>query len=294
MGNNALMLAVIWAVAVFLIVIALASIGYDKERLRTKNTKRNSNDWLFHDFYLKVYSALFGYSDPDEIAVKIGIKIEKYYKSCALVKTEPNTKKLIVFHIYGFGVLILSAVIAVIWNIVVIIPGMLIFIAFVYFEQHTLDKKAEAMRIEIANDLPRYLDLLQTELQVGLPIETAIQILSCRYDCLLSREFLAALNEMELGAGGWQQALEKVAQKYDVETLSNFVLDITTSYDKGVSISDAVSRKAKDIKATHLLNIKERAGKTTNTILIPIAVFQFCPLLAFLLIPALVQVIGGF
>lgn len=292
MNKDALMASVIIGTAIFMIVIAAAAVQYQKTVQSPRKGK--SDEWLFHDFYLKVYGAVFGMKDPDVIALKIGINIEKYYKSCRLTRTKPNTKHLIVNHLYGFAILFVSALFAVLWNFVALIAGAVLFICFVYIEQYELDKKADEMRNQVANELPRFLDLLQTELQVGLPIETAIYILCNRLDGLLSKEFLEALNEMELGASGWQQALENVASKYNVDTLSNFVMDVTTAYSKGVSVADSVSRKAKDIKTTHLLNIKERAGKATNTILIPIAIFQFVPLLAFLMIPAMVQVLNGF
>lgn len=291
MNKNAFIVAILIAFAVFVIIIAVASIQYQKAINMSRSSK--DNEWLFHDFYLKVYSAIFGYKDPDEVALMIGIKIEKYYISCKLTQTVPNTKRLVVHHIYGFIILLISALFAILWNFLALLIGITVFLYFVYSEQSRLDKKAEEMRFQVASELPRFLDLLQTELQIGLPIETAIYILCTRLDGLLSREFLEALNEMEMGTSGWQQALENVASKYNVDTLSNFVMDVTTAYSKGVSVSASVTRKAKDIKSTHLLNIKERAGKATNTILIPIAIFQFLPLLAFLMIPALVQVMEG-
>ncbi len=47
---------------------------------------------------------------------------------------------------------------------------------------------------------------MQSELIVGMPIENAIYIIAEKFDSLLSREFLEAMNEMELGISGWQQA----------------------------------------------------------------------------------------
>lgn len=292
MKNNALVMAILFGISLFLFIVVLASFRYDRENKRKKRI--NPNDWLFSEFYLKVYSAFFGIQDPDEVAIKIGINIEKYYQSCRLVRVEPNTKKLIINHIYAFGILIFSLFMSLIWSFLAFPTGGAVAIYLVYFEQNKLNKKAEEMRIQISNELPRFLDLLETELQIGIPVENALSILCMKFDSLISKEFMEALNSMKLGVGGWQKALEDVATKYEVETLSNFVLDITTSYNKGVSVADAVSRKARDIKDTHLLNIKERAGKTTNTCLIPIAIFQFLPMLAYILMPVMKQVSIGF
>lgn len=293
MKMNAFIISIIIGTAVFLLIIAAASLQYDKLNAHTRFGRLNPDDWLFHDFYLKVYGALFGNRDQDEIAVKLGINIEKYYKNCDIIKEQPNTKKLIANYIYGIIILVFTVFICIFWNFTIAPIGVIAFAVLVYYEQYRAEKKAEEMKIQIENELPRFLDLLSSELQIGLPVENAIYILCSRFDSLLSREFLETLHEMELSSSGWTQALEKVASKYDIEMLNDFVLDITVSYRKGVSVADSVARKASDIKEKYLLNVKERAGKSQNTILIPIAFFQFLPIMAFLLIPVFLSISTG-
>lgn len=293
MQNPALLISILTGAAIFFLIIFIAAWQYGKTIKKMRYGKADPNDWLFHHFNLKVYSALFGNRDADEVAVKLGIDIEKYYASCALTKTAPEVKKLVVHQVYGIAIFILSIPLSLFVSLYFCIIGAALFFFLVFYEQQKLNKKADAMRIQIANELPRFLDLLQTELQVGLSIENAIYILCERFHCLLSREFLEALNEMKLGIGGWQQALEQVAAKYNVETLSDFVLDVSTSYTKGVSITESVMRKNREVKETHLLNIKERAGKATNTMLIPITIFQLLPMIGFLMLPTLSQILSA-
>lgn len=118
-----------------------------------------------------------------------------------------------------------------------------------------------------------------------MPIENAMLIICEKFPSRISSEFLRAVNEMQMGASGWQKAMENVAERYDEELLSDFVLNVSTSYSKGISIADTVSRKANDIQDTNLLKAKERAGKVTNTILLPMALFQLMPMIVFLIIP---------
>ena len=228
------------------------------------------------------------------MAIKLGINIEKYYKNCQLTRTRPNAKRLIVNTIYGFAAFLVSILLSLLVSPVFAALGVFLFFYLVFFEQQRLNSKAEEMKEQVTAELPRFLDILQTELIVGLPIETSIYIICEKFDSLISREFLEALNEMELGISGWQQALEKVAAKYDIETLSDFVLDVSTSYMKGVSITDSVVRKTKEVKETHLLNIEERAGKATNTMLIPMAIFQFIPLIVLIMFPTMIQIFNAF
>lgn len=293
MLNNALFVAVMIGAALFFAILLIAAIQYNRTSRRMRSGRMNPQDWLLHNFSYKLYGAIFGRKDSDEIAQIIGINIERYYKSCEVTKTKPDTVRLVMNHVYAFILLIVCCAFSFLFHILFLAIGAALFLYLVYYEQKRLDSIADGMRTQVANELPRFLDLLQTELQVGMPIETAIDILSRRFKSLLSSELQSAMVEMELGVSDWQKALERVASKYDVETLSEFVMDTSTAYQKGVDIADAVKRKAKDIKQKHLLNVKEKAGKTTNTILVPMVIFQFIPMIAFILLPALIQVSNG-
>lgn len=294
MQKQALFISLCMGTAILIFIIFLTAMQYSKSNKHSVYGKNNPDDWLFHNFYLKVYSAFFGIKEPEDEAIKLGINIEKYYKNCQLTRTRPNAKRLIVNTIYGFAAFLVSILLSLLVSPVFAALGVFLFFYLVFFEQQRLNSKAEEMKEQVAAELPRFLDILQTELIVGLPIETSIYIICEKFDSLISREFLEALNEMELGISGWQQALEKVAAKYDIETLSDFVLDVSTSYMKGVSITDSVVRKTKEVKETHLLNIKERAGKTTNTMLIPMAIFQFIPLIVLIMFPTMIQIFNAF
>lgn len=294
MQKQALFISLCMGAAILIFIIFLTAMQYSKSNKHSVYGKNNPDDWLFHNFYLKVYSAFFGIKEPEDVSIKLGINIEKYYKNCQLTRTRPNAKRLIVNTIYGFAAFLVSILLSLLVSPVFAALGVFLFFYLVFFEQQRLNSKAEEMKEQVAAELPRFLDILQTELIVGLPIETSIYIICEKFDSLISREFLEALNEMELGISGWQQALEKVAAKYDIETLSDFVLDVSTSYMKGVSITDSVVRKTKEVKETHLLNIKERAGKTTNTMLIPMAIFQFIPLIVLIMFPTMIQIFNAF
>lgn len=294
MQKQALFISLCMGAAILIFIIFLTAMQYSKSNKHSVYGKNNPDDWLFHNFYLKVYSAFFGIKEPEDVAIELGINIEKYYKNCQLTRTRPNAKRLIVNTIYGFAAFLVSILLSLLVSPVFAALGVFLFFYLVFFEQQRLNSKAEEMKEQVTAELPRFLDILQTELIVGLPIETSIYIICEKFDSLISREFLEALNEMELGISGWQQALEKVAAKYDIETLSDFVLDVSTSYMKGVSITDSVVRKTKEVKETHLLNIEERAGKATNTMLIPMAIFQFIPLIVLIMFPTMIQIFNAF
>ena len=106
---------------------------------------------------------------------------------------------------------------------------------------------------------------------------------------LLSEEFLASIADTQMGASNWQEALEKLSEKYAIDSLSDFVLDLINTFNKGASILDSVERQSKDIKKNNLLTMKENASKLSNTILIPILIFKIFPVLALIIIPIIQQ-----
>ena len=81
-----------------------------------------------------------------------------------------------------------------------------------------------------------------------------------------------------------------MAEKYELDMLTDFVMDVTTAFNKGVSIADTVRTRVKDTKDKRLYMVKERAAKAENEILIPIAILQFIPLLVYILLPTLMSV----
>ena len=276
MEFDALSISILLGIAIFLFIIFISAIFYNLEHKGTRYASEHPDDWLFHDFDSKMYSAIYGYEKPDTVANKFGIKTEKYYQSCSLVRKQPDMKRMVMRYTYA----------------IILLCGILGFFILVGYEQMTLNAKAESMKAQIADELPRFLDLLQAELQIGMPIENAMLVICEKFPSLISTEFLRALSESQMGASGWQQAMEDVAARYDEETLSDFVLNVSTSYTKGVSIAATVSKKAKDIRETHVLAVKERAGKVTNTILLPMAIFQLMPMIVFLIIPILSELTG--
>lgn len=290
MQNESIFIAIVIGLTIFLSIIMISVLVYESSQKNTRYMRENPSEWLFHNFSKKLYEALYGEKDPTEVAIKLGIKIEDYYKNCELIKTQPDAIKIIIHYIYGVVILIISPFAGLFFNPLFILVGFMLFYILSYYETEHIKSKANDMRSQVKNELPKFLDLLSTELEVGLSVDNAIRILSEKYDSLLSREFLESLNDVELGASGWQTALEKVAQKYSIDTLSDFVLDITIAFNKGVSVAQSVAQLTKDIKKKHLLDVKEQAGKTENTILIPIALLQFIPMLIFLLLPTLMSV----
>lgn len=282
-ASDPIIISVLFAITIATVSIFAIAIAYQKSSDAVV-IRGGEKAGLFDDFYLKIYSAFFDEQDPDDVAMKLGIKIENYYKTCKTTKINPNAKKLIVHKLEAVILLLVGAGLGIFIHMIFAVICITIALYLSKVETSIITNKAKALRTEIAEDVPRFMDLLKTEVE-ALPIETAIYALCEKMDCLLTRELNVALNEMEFGANNWIGALEKIAEKYDVDTLNSLVLDISTAYNKGVSVAGAIKRKAEEIRESSLLKYEEQASSMTSKILVPIMAFQLLPLLMFLVIP---------
>ena len=156
-----------------------------------------------------------------------------------------------------------------------------------------VSQAAKEKRKQRENELPRFLDLLQTALYINMPIDEAISI-TAKYlkGALIADELLSSMAETQMGANSWQDSLRSIAARYEVDTFSDFVLYLITGYEKGLSIYDVVNRQAKEVRQYALVSAEENANKDSSSILVPIAIFKLLPLLFIVGYPFVIQLAG--
>lgn len=278
-------IAISTGISVFL--FALAALGGAARQMG----RHTDGEWLFSRFFEKIYDAFFSKDDPKQIAAKLGASVDKYMRNCRIIQREPNWKKetgMRMIGIFCFCVSMLAAII--VRNIAVAVLGIIPLLFLGPYQEQQVTKEAKVKRQLMANDLPRFIDLFSTAIEIGIPVETSIKTTAQNIPCVVSEELLLIMAETELGAKSWQQALEEVALKYDVSVFSDFVLALVAAYEKGIPIAEIVTRKSSEIKQSNLLEAKERAAKLSNTVLLPVLVFKILPLLAIMLIPIMQQI----
>lgn len=281
-----------WVLALAMISLIAIGKNYAKQEADKKLKKETGykEEPLYKDLDVKIYDA-FIHKKPEIVARKIGINAEEYYKNCELIRKPANLKGLIAkIGLSAMTVLWFTVVGLITKNWYVSIAGILIGLFLIVYLVKRPEEQAADVRAQIVAEMPRFLDMLQTALYINMPVEEAISITAKHLKgTLLADEFAKTVAEIQLGAFGWQTALENMSHKYEVDIFSDFVLDIVTAYDKGIPIYDVVARKNKEIKQTNLLTLKENASKLNSTIVIPIAIFKLLPLIVILCIPIIYQ-----
>lgn len=280
-----MIIALSCGVSVFLSVIAVFTV------LHAKNPKNKRNVWLFDDWCVKVYIALFGEKPPEYIAKKVGVDVSKYTHNCVLLGISEDIKPIVIYRIIGLILLFVGMICGFVFrSIYIMFVFLLISALLIYYPMKNTTSKLNKKREQMRQELPRFLDMLHTALIVGLPAETAIKKTATHLSgTILGQEFLKSLVSSQVGALSWQKALEDLAKNYEIDSLSDFVLDLVTSYNNGTSIVESVTRKSADIKHSNLLHAKEKAGKMTNIILFPVLLLKILPLVVMLAIPIISQ-----
>lgn len=273
--------AIVVGVAVFTAVIAFFTY-----RFFTHNKKET---WLFANWQENIYDSLIK-QKPIDFSKSVYINAEEYINNCNIVKRKPNLKKVIINKIVGIflvsiGVSLFALTLNV-WPLIILFLSIPLLLGDTYKAKNEVKRRKQKLEYE----LPRFLDLFYTALSINLSVEDAI-IVTCQNmkNSVLSEEFLASIADTQMGASNWQEALEKLSEKYAIDSLSDFVLDLINTFNKGASILASVERQSKDIKKNNLLTMKENASKLSNTILIPILIFKIFPVLALIIIPIIQQ-----
>ena len=271
------------AIGLFCIVFLIVS-----ERGRRTTLQ---GQWLFDNFFENLTDSFFKEEDLNKVARKLSVATDKYFFNCAITRQKAQIKKVIGTRIFAIAIVVLSVAIGFLmqsWGVVIIgaIAALLLFVYLPMKADIDAKKRKEAIRM----DLPRFMDLLKTALQIGLPVDQAIEITARHIDCMLSDEMLAALTEAKMGTQSWQLALQKLAQQYEIDDLSDFILDIIVAFDKGISIFDVVSKKAASMKQSRLLGAKEKAARLTSIIVLPMFAFKIVPLLLIMMLPLVLAI----
>lgn len=279
-------ISALYGISAFLFII-----GYGAAPRYSALNKREAEDWIFADGMTKLYELIFGDTDPVRVSKIFGLEYDKYMVDCSVIGRTPNMKREAMARVIGVFSFIFGILLSLLMmSLIPLVVGSFLYILLAARVPRSTHSKAEAKKQNINMELSRFVDLFLSALEIDFPVEIAIMQTADALPCILSDELKTAMAETQVGAKNWQQALEEIARKYEIDLLSDFVLDIITAYNKGVSVTEAVARKSYEIKQSSLLSAKEKTAKMTNLILAPLVIFKILPLIVVMLVPIIVEI----
>lgn len=276
---SASIIAIIVGLCVFIaiVTISLTVITSNKRLLKKGSTGDKQRD---------LYEEYIG-TDIIGTLKKVGVDPTEYIGYCKIINVVPNYYTLVFARILGLLALAFATALVVTGNTYVGLVALIIAALVMNAPKKSAKKKAIERKRKFNDEIPRFLDMLDSALTANLPIQNAMEYTVKYLDGVLAEEMSFALAETAMGAKNWNEALFDVANKYENPNFSDFALDVSTAYSKGISVLESVRRKSAQIKDSNLLLAKENATAISNKVLVPTMIFKMIPLIAGFLLPVI-------
>lgn len=300
-SNHFHMALVIFIVVLIIGVIFSNVLNKRKSNKHIRRIERHrsfSEDSVFEEFkeknkysdYFNKYVQPYIRKNPNkfyDLLKKIGISLEVIQRQLLRADVKNVTPEEIgVMKIIGlFGAIFVLVTTFLFLGIYSLLISLSILVFFYVMPTARIERIYKKRKEIMKDTLPMYLRLLADATSAGLTIEEAIRKINKKTPGLLSEEFLKVENEAKY-SNDWGQALENMAFKNDVDELYNLIAEIKITKEKGTPITDVLLRHAEKIELESVLNITEKARKEATTLIFPIFLFLFAPLLVLILLPA--------
>lgn len=164
-----------------------------------------------------------------------------------------------------------------------------------FMPEKMLNRKIQQRKEQIENDLPEFLDLLKSVTGAGLTLPEAISKVISRSQGPLVDEFKQVSIDAAASGGHWRRAMELMALRNDIDSLSDVVSDILISYEKGTAgISEALGHQANMMRTIRNSNITAKANRMGVTLIVPMVIFYMLPIMVLMLGPIILSFITNF
>ncbi len=175
---------------------------------------------------------------------------------------------------------------SLIFSILIILVSWLLPIAW-------LNSRMRTRQDEARRGLPDALDMLSVCASAGLGFDQSLQKISEYWDTELGRELKKATEEMEMGVSR-AVALRNLADRLDVEELTQFVAILIQAERIGMSYADVLHSQAIQMRVLRQLRMREIANKLPAKMIMPLVLCIFPSIIIVLLGPAVPQLLGAF
>lgn len=142
---------------------------------------------------------------------------------------------------------------------------------------------------EIEKTLPDFLDLLIILLEIGIPINEAVDEVATAFPNVTGEEFKRAVLESKFYSGSLAISLKKMATRNGVENLSDLVTSMIVAIEKGTPLAPILREQVARIRYVQQQEFEEEAGKLATKILPVTLLFIVMPLMVLLMAPAFVN-----
>lgn len=169
-------------------------------------------------------------------------------------------------------------------NYLFFVVAIVIYLYFAVNPISKLNDKHKKKQAEFKEVMPSYLRLVANATAVGNSIEEALKKVGEKYPCVITNEINKANLEASY-SNDWLQALLNVSYKADIPEFEQMVSEIRITKEKGTSITDILLKLAEKIEKENAYDMEALARQKASTIIFPVFMLLFAPMLGGILLP---------
>lgn len=154
-----------------------------------------------------------------------------------------------------------------------------------FYPQMKLKEMIKKRQREIKRNLPDFIDLLIVLLEVGTPEQDAILQVSDSFKDATGEEFRRAATQAAFNNGRWTDALGQMAQRVQLEEVTDLVSSITVAAEKGTALSPILREQVARIRYRQQQDYEEKAAKAGTKMLPIMLLFILVPMIVILIAP---------
>ena len=206
-------------------------------------------------------------------------------------ENEISAEELAIKKIVGMFVALAFGLIGVIFDYLFIVVAVLAYMYFAILPINQLNKKHKVKASNFREVMPSYIRLVANATGVGNSIEEALKKVGDKYPCVITDEINKASAEAEY-SNDWVQGLLNASYNADISEFEQLVSEIRISKEKGTSITEVLLKLAEKVEKENAYEAEAIARSKATTIILPVFLFLFAPMLAGVLLPVGTIVIG--
>ncbi len=186
-----------------------------------------------------------------------------------------------------FFVLIAVATGSAIWGLAsVILP-----IAAYVTPDGLLDRRARDRQSRIQDEMPDVIDQVMISVQAGLSFDAAIDRVASTGRGPFAEELRRVVQDVRLGLAR-TDALEKLAERTDVNELDEFIISMNQAESYGLSISQVLRVQSDELREKRRQRAEERAHKIPVKMVVPLIFCIFPTIFIAALGPAVIRAVN--
>lgn len=243
---------------------------------------------------LGVLGTFMPLGEEDQQKISVGLQRAGFRSANAVAFVVGTKVACLLFGLIGGGLAASTLYPGVIGWGVGLLGGLLVGVACNLVPELVVTRLAARRVWQIQSALPDAMDLLIVCLEAGLTFERALRRTVSdlgSFRPALADELGQASLDMRIHGLNREEALGRVAQRLDLQSLKDLTTTVAQSERQGTPASDALRRLSSSVRVEMITNMQAKMARLPTLLIIPSMTFMLPGLLVLVGAPAFVQLV---